>query len=230
VLVCALLLPGAWLGFGRNFELCARWWEQMIQPYLSGRELALTQTEHINQSLFGVLARWTTDSVAILARPPVFDQDVRINVLALGDGAFRVAHLVGVALVLGWTARSISRRAGAPRGVATLAEFSLWTLAMVFLSERSWKHHYVLLAFPLAYLVLVAASSARASTGRRVAWAGLIASAGLHGLTGSGVLGARGSDLAEAYGAWLAGGLALFVACGVLLRRSRAEPTPAGRR
>jgi hypothetical protein len=56
-----------------------------------------------------------------------------------------------------------------------------------------------------------------------VAVLGLAASAALHGLTGSAVLGAHGSDLAEAWGAFLLGGVALFGAVGWLLRARPAQ-------
>lgn len=229
LLLFAFVLPGLWLGTERNSALAASWWEQMIEPYLSGRALGLTQTEHINQSMLGVLARFTTDCVAIVARPPVFESDVRIHLIALGAESFRILHVACAILVLVWAARCIPRGRGAHLGLATLGEFSTWTLAMVFLSERSWKHHYVLLAFPLAFLALTAAHGRPGEVDRRMAIGGLLASTVLHALSGSGVLGARGSDLAEAYGAWFFGGAALFLAVGEILHRRSAANEGAGR-
>jgi len=94
---------------------------------------------------------------------------------------------------------------------------------MLFLSERSWKHHWVLLVLPVTFLCRYAWDRNASPAVRRTAVLGLVATAALHGLTGSAILGARGSDLAEAWGAFLLGGLVLFAACGrVLLRAERA--------
>jgi outer membrane lipoprotein SlyB len=77
---------------------------------------------------------------------------------------------------------------------------------------------------PVAFLTWTALGPAGVDrTARRVAVLGLAASAALHGLTGSAVLGAHGSDLAEAWGAFLLGGVALFGAVGWLLRARPAQ-------
>jgi hypothetical protein len=100
----------------------------------------------------------------------------------------------------------------------TLGEYSMLALAMLFLSERSWKHHWVLVALPFAFLISTFLDRGlRDPPGRTSVFAVTVAAL-LFGLTGSGVLGPHGSDLAEAYGAFLLGGLALFVACGRVLR------------
>lgn len=211
-LALGVLAPGPWLGFERSLELAGRWWEQMIVPYVAGRELTLLQTEHINQSLLGVLSRWTTDGVAIEARPPVHPTDVRVDVLSLSPGAFRALHLaasatVGVALLLLW------RRGRAP--LRLLGEVALLGLGMLLLSERSWKHHYVLLPLPVVFLAWQLVQRRH----RGVAGAGLALAFGLFGLTGEAFLGERWSDLAEAWGAYLLGALVLFAACGAVLAR-----------
>jgi len=99
---------------------------------------------------------------------------------------------------------------------------------MLMLSERSWKQHYVTLFLPLAFLAWHALRAGSPPAVRRVAWSGLAASALLHGLSGSGVLGAWGSDLAEALGVFLWGGVALFVACGWILRRTTGSEGGTG--
>ena len=225
VLLFALVLPGAYLGFDRTLELNAAWWNQMIAPFVTGAPVTLVQTEQINQSFLGVLARWTTDSVAIDGDPPT-----SIHVLDLAPGTFRVLLLVvsvaTVGLLLHWT-RPVGEGGGARArsGHRVLGDFALLALAMLMLSERSWKHHWVLLMLPLAYLAWVAAGSVAPRGQRRVALGALAASGALHGLTGSGILGDAGSDLAEAWGAFLAGGLVLFAAVGWLQERAR----PGGR-
>ncbi|HVS19937.1 MAG TPA: glycosyltransferase family 87 protein [Planctomycetota bacterium] len=218
-----LVVPGLVLGVGRNLELLGDWWRQMAQPYLSGAPVGVMQSEHINQSLLGVLARLLSPTVAIPAHPPRYPSDVFVNVLALSPEALRLAHRAACALVLAsmlvWTRAPRHEREG-PRVVG---EWALVTLAMLLLSERSWKQHYVVLLFPLAYLAWNAWSERDT---RRAAWAGLAAALAV-ALSGSGVLGARGSDLAESYGLFLWGAVALFVCCGRLLGRRPELTAPA---
>lgn len=226
-------VPGAMLGPTTALELFVSWGRQMLVPYLEGRELTLLVTEHTNQSLLGVLARWFTDATAIEARPGVWTQDLGIGVAHLSTDALHWVHRVLALAVLSFSVhalRPFTRTGDADeRAGATLRVFAILCLAMVLVSERSWKQHYVVLVFPLAHLMSVAWLAA----GARRAWAitALIASAVLHGLTGSSTLGDRGSDLAEAYGAWLLGALVLWVACLALQRPSEpvAEPSPDSR-
>ena len=211
-------VPALFLGPSFTCDLLAGWWRQMVEPYASGAALSVVQTEHINQSMLGVLARWLTDSTAIRARAPLFPEDVSIHVASLSREALRAVLLVASVALLGGTAWCARTPRELRRSAATLGEISLVALAMLFLSERSWKQHYVVLVLPLAFLVhTLATRGLRESSGRGAALA-LGASTLLHGLSGSGVLGARASDYAEAYGAWFVGALALYIACAFVLR------------
>ena len=220
--------PALVLGLSRTVELDVAWWHQMVEPYVRGRELTLTQTQHVNQSLLGVLSRHLTDAVAIEADPPGFPDDVRIGWMDLDARAFRGVHLAACLAVLAlvaWCLRPArGRDAGPGDGRTVLGQFSLLALAMLALSERSWKHHHALLALPVAFLVaqLVARRDRACS---RVAVAGLVLSALLHGATGSALLGSEGSDLAEAYGVYLVGDLVLLVSVAWCLRRRGRAPS-----
>jgi hypothetical protein len=215
----AIALPGALLGFAWNLELLAAFGQQMVLPYLEGRPLTLLVTEHTNQSLFGVLARLTTDSIAIEARTGVWESDVRIGLVHLDTAAFTWLHRgVAFALVAATIVALFVRNAKSDG----LRAFALLSLAMVALSERSWKQHYVVLVFPLAYLVAVAFE--RPGRARSFALAALVLSALTHALSGEGLLGERTSDLLEAHGAFLLGALALFAATALVYSRSSAPP------
>ena len=226
VALFGFVVPALFLGAGHTSELIGAWWQQMVAPYASGAALTVVQTEQINQSLLGVLARWLTDSVAIRARPPLFPADVSINVATLSGGQLRaLLYAAGAALLAfaAWCARTPRERRATG---ATLAELSLVVLAMLFFSERSWKQHYVVLVLPIAFLAhAVATQEVRSARWRSAAFA-LGASTLLHGLSGSGLLGDRASDYAEAYGAWFVGALALFIACGLALRPLARAPDP----
>jgi len=211
-LVAALLVvPGAWLGVERDLELLAQWWRQMVLPYLSGAAPGAVQSEHINQSLLGVLARHLTDAVAIAARPPVHPTDVRIGWLDLGPGALRRVHAAAALGIVALLWRALPRPAGERSGPLALRAGALLSLAMVFLSERSWKHHYVVLPLALAHLAHAALESGRGRARRR-AWTALSVAGLGFVATGEGLLGAAGADLAEALGAYFAAGFVLFAA------------------
>ncbi|MFT7485221.1 MAG: alpha-1,2-mannosyltransferase [Candidatus Paceibacteria bacterium] len=211
-LLFALTLPALFVGWTRNVHYMNGWWSQMVEPYLQSRTLTLMQTEHINQSLFGVLARYVTDSVAI---PDITSGmgNIRIHFASLSAGAFHRLHQALSALLLG----SLLWRSAGRERAGTLAQFSMLALAMLFLSERSWKHHYVLLVFPVAFLVAHATCNPKALQRHAAALTVALAML-LFGCTGSGLLGDHGSNLAEAYGAYFLGGLALFVATAWLAR------------
>jgi hypothetical protein len=138
-------------------------------------------------------------------------------------------------LILAWlwiAARPrADERVGERDGAGVLGEYALLALAMCFLCERSWKHHYVLLLLPIAFLLF------RLRQASRMRWScmlALVLSLMLNGLSGSGVLGDRRSDLTEAWGGWFLGALGLFVACGLGLasspRQSYEKPSDPGER
>ncbi len=207
VTLFAFVIPGALLGFERHFALVGEWSEQMLEPHLSGSELTRRQTEHINQSLTGWLGRLLTDSTAIVARPPYFERDLSIHWLALEQSAFRAVFLTAAAALLAFVARH-TRGPREPR--VALREFALVALAMLLLSERSWKQHFVVMALPLASLVATAFAPETEAARRRFAVGVLGVVAALTGLTGEALLGERWSDLAEAYGVWTVAALALL--------------------
>ena len=101
-----------------------------------------------------------------------------------------------------------------------LGQFACLALAMLMLSERSWKHHYVSLPLPVAYLVGTYWRSPCGAPERRVSGLALAAATIAFALSSEALLGARGSDLAEALGFQLFGAVVLFLACGWLLGRS----------
>jgi alpha-1,2-mannosyltransferase len=224
VVALAFVVPGLVFGWERNLDFVAGWWRQMAGPYLAGRELTTMQTGHINQSLLGVLARYVTDAVAIEARPPVHRQDVVLGFVDLAPRTLHNLHrALAVLLVVHlWRRAPRSERSASPRAVLGVA--ALFALAMLALSERSWKHHFVLLPLPLAYLAWSAIKPLRgtdAAPAQRYARVGLGLAFAAFVMTGEGILGARGADLAEAYGAYFWGGAALFFACDRVLVAER---------
>src|SRR5262249_24956563 len=53
------LVPGLFLGMGRNTQLLVSWYDCMVKPYVVSGEVT---TDHLNQSLPGLIYRWFTES------------------------------------------------------------------------------------------------------------------------------------------------------------------------
>ncbi|MHC4948414.1 MAG: glycosyltransferase family 87 protein [Planctomycetota bacterium] len=224
----AILGPALVLGPARDAELHAAWFDLMVRPYLVDGEVRATT--HINQSLPGVVFRLLTDSGGVDASD---DEPVhRINLASMDPGAAR--WLVrGLSLaVVAWLA-FVCRTPCLPRRRWRLAaELGLVLIAMLLLSERSWKHHYVTMVLPLAALVASLGWLPERSAVRRSVIAVL---AGVFVLTScmSGDLVGwihRGvaHKYVEGYGSFLWAAVAVFAMLSALLLRGEGDgPHPA---
>ncbi len=144
------LVPAARLGFVEHQQQLVSWYHVMVEPFLIEGKVT---SEHINQSLPGLVTRLATESPSFIAWnggemvPMRYD-----NLLSLSPIIARrltQCCLVGYLLLVGWCCRA--RRRDSWR---TLAEFGLVVLGMLLFSERTWKHHAVTLLVPLALLVV----------------------------------------------------------------------------
>ena len=103
-----------------------------------------------------------------------------------------------------------------------LGEFALVVLTMLFVSERSWKHHYVTVLLPITYLVSEFFSPHVGQRGRMAiafAWAmsfGLMASTSTD--IGGIFFDGQGHEIAQGYGLFMWAGVVLYgtvgCACG----------------
>src|SRR5207249_4977305 len=103
----------------------------------------------INQSMVGVLTRLLTDG----KMGGRYGLQLDLNVVAWDrTTVVLLIKALSVAWVglLAFLCRTRTDRRDDPR---LLGEFSLVVLTMLFISERSWKHHYVTLLLPYTYLV-----------------------------------------------------------------------------
>ena len=93
---------------------------------------------------------------------------------------------------------------------------------MLLFSERTWKHHAVVLLLPLAALTYAVAVAELPRRVRRFALAALVASFVL--MVGPGLLGGRGADLGMVYGTHTIAFALLTVATFVLLACRSERP------
>lgn len=214
-----VLVPGAAFGFERNRELLAGWYALMVERPLLKGEIC---SEHPNQAVVGFVYRLFTHSPSYVAYPNNVPTPAEYHTLLdIGRPAawavvkgLTVLFAVAVAVLC----RARVRGPTDPRqGPVVAAECGLICLGMLLFSERTWKHHAVVLLLPLAALCHAALVADLPARVRRRLWAALGASAAV--TVGAGALSGRAADLALVYGAYtmqfavLAGAVGLLLAC-----------------
>lgn len=217
-------LPAIVLGFGFTGELLAEWWRQMVAPFAGGAPVAYLQTGHANQSLTGAAYRLLADTVAVRANVSRGTPDVNVNLLSLEQRT--VAWLLkALFLTIAGTVACVARTPRSDRkALGNLGEYAIVFLAMLLISERSWKHHFVLVILPHAFVLQYLLRHKPGVAMRALAIGTLAGSAACHNLFLGGVIGKFRSDIAEAYGVYTLGALFLFVGCSaILLQLKRAE-------
>jgi hypothetical protein len=203
-----LAVPAAVLGPAFNGQCLAMWWHRILSPYVTGDVMSV---QEVNQSMIGVLSRLLTQP-----KEGRYERLLHLNVAAWAPSTVAtLAKGLSVAilgLMLG-VCRTRTARRDDPR---LLGEFALVVLTMLIVSERSWKHHFVTLLLPYAYLVYRAGVLPAT---RRVRWAlggALGLSAFLIATTSSEVGGwfadELGHKIAQYYGMFFWGAVVLFVA------------------
>lgn len=140
-----LAVPSAVLGPAFNGQCLAMWWHRILSPYITRDVMSV---QEVNQSMIGVLSRLLTQG-----HEGRYERLLDLNIAAWEPG--NVALLAkglsaGLVLVLLGLSRTRTSRRDDSR---LLGEYALVVLTMLIVSERSWKHHFVTLVLPYAYLV-----------------------------------------------------------------------------
>ena len=227
-----LIIPSAVIGPEFNGECLGMWWHRMVTPFVFK---GAASAQEINQSFAGVLMRLLT---SLTPGPHRYDPHLDLHLTSLPPRM--VSYLIkGVALslvgLLAFLCRTKTTERSDPR---LLGEIALVVLTMLFISERSWKHHYVTVLIPYTYLVCEFFSSRVGPRSRMLlvgSWAlsfvlMLATSTEVGGLVADG----QGHEIAQGYGFFLWAGVVLYtmVAWRVWARRSEtpasATPTLGG--
>jgi hypothetical protein len=221
-----LIVPSLVVGTEFNAECFRMWWSRMVTPFVVK---GATSSQENNQSMFGVFSRLLTYLTPGQGR---YDTHLVLNVLSLPP--WLVSYLIkAVALCLVALLAVLCRtRTTDRRDPRILGEIALVVLTMLFVSERSWKHHYVTVLLPYTYLMYEFFSPRVSPRGRALLVGSMAlsfslmaaASADLGGLFAEG----QGHEIAQGYGSFLWAGFVLYamVAWRVWARRSES-PLPA---
>ena len=222
LLLFLAVVPSAIIGPQFNFDCLQMWWHRMLTPFLLEGS---SSPQEINQSIVGVMTRLLTE-----IRPGTSRYDVHVDVNLVSWPPQVVSYLVKFLTVvflglLGFFCRTKTQDRRDPR---LLAEMALVVLTMLFISERSWKHHFVTLLIPYAYLVWEVYHPTNKAWQRCLISVALLlsflfmatTSTELGGLFASG----RGHEIAQGYGMFLWAAVVLYAAVAWRLRARQAEP------
>jgi hypothetical protein len=223
-----LIVPSLIIGPRFNAECLSMWWNRMVMPFVAE---GAASPQEVNQSIGGVLYRLLTKRVAA-SGPYVLERDV--NIVALSPETVRLIIKVVTGALIGLLALLCRTRAAGRRDPRLLGEFALVVLTMLFVSERSWKHHYVTVLLPITYLVYEAFSPRVGPRGRRAILLSLALSFGMMAATSPEIGGlfteGEGDQIAQEYGLFLWAGLVIHaaVAWRVWSRRDESSGPDAG--
>lgn len=215
------LIPGLVYGFDANRQYTTSWFQKMIVPFTID---GVVTTEHQNQSLPGLLHRMLTESASF----SVFEGDRYVpeesHNLVAWDPAIVRGLVKGCMAVFALLVVATCRTPTSERKRWQLAaEFGLVFLGMLIFSERTWKHHCVVILVPYGVLCYALAEGHLDRRTRRFVIAMLIVSALLMTSTSTGWSRqfVRYGKLAQVYGAYVWANFALVAALALILWRQR---------
>ena len=207
-----LIVPSLIVGPQFNGECLGMWWHRMLSPYLTR---GVVGDQEMNQSMVGVLTRLATAPRGMVG--PYARKLAGLNLVTWAPQVVSVLVkmlslvLVGLLAVL---CRTKAERRTDPR---LLGEFALIVLTMLFVSERSWKHHYVTLLLPYTYLMYEFGLAGGVTTRDRILlsvaiWSSVVLMATTSNELGGMFAGPEGPKIAQGYGMFLWAGMFLYVA------------------
>ncbi len=150
LLVLVVVVPSLYVGFDRNNELLASWFDMLVAPYALQGYVTL---EIKNQALYGVVLRLLSNADVIRIEHMTDEQAWVAGMEEMARPASSAMRLLRPILnitivgILAWLCRT---RSGSRRDPRLLLEFAAVLLAMLLMSERTWKHHATTL--PLVFL------------------------------------------------------------------------------
>lgn len=217
-----VIIPSLVIGPQFNGECLGMWFYRILRPFVVK---GVVSQQEINQSMVGVLTRLLTDSSLGTER---YDLKLDVNLVSWPPrvvGILVKGMSLGLVGLLAVFCRTKTERRDDPR---LLGEFALVVLTMLFVSERSWKHHFVTLLLPYTYLAYRAGVAPGSQLLRRILAGALVASAVLMATTSSEMGGLfadnQGHKIAQGYGMFLWAAVVLYVATAWRIWAERDVP------
>jgi hypothetical protein len=221
-----LVIPSVVIGPRFNALCFSTWCQRIVTPFLVEGSAS---PQEANQSMVGVMTRLLTEIEPGTDR---YDVQFDLNVASLPPDAVAMLVKVTSFAFIGLLALYCRTRDPDRTDVRYLGEVALVVLAMLFLSERSWKHHFVTLVFPFTYLMSEAFSPRTSPKARRGIVAALAASFLMMASTSTefGGLFAHGEGhaIAQGYGMFMWAAVVLFGAVAWRLRARSAQAVGVG--
>jgi hypothetical protein len=227
-----LAVPAIFIGPEFNAQCLVSWWQRILSPYVTSD---VAGVQEINQSMIGVITRIFTEQPGDerysvqLKHLHLFSLNAKMVV------TFLKLISVGFLGVLAWLCRTKVTKRTDPR---LLGEFALCVLVMLFVSERSWKHHFVTLLLPFTYLGYRAFDKSISEVSRLIILAAITTAGLLMAMTSSEFGGLffhrEGHKIAQFYGMFFWAAVVLFITTawrvrvesGLLKRVESTESTP----
>lgn len=217
-----VIVPSLVLGPQFNIVCLTSWWNRIIGPYVQDNDAGVSD---INQSMVGVITRLLTDAPRADGR---YAPTPGLNLVSW-DPDFVVTLLKGVSLglvgMIGLLCRTKADQRKDPR---LIGEFALVVLTMLFVSERSWKHHYVTLLLPFTYITYRLALPRLLPRDRGIVAGSLVLAMLFMATTSSELggwfVGGQGHKIAQAYGMFFWAGVVLYLATAWRLLAERTQP------
>ncbi|MGE3807265.1 MAG: glycosyltransferase family 87 protein, partial [Gemmataceae bacterium] len=200
LLLCFVLVPSLVFGPARNATLLTSWTKKMVEPFLvSG---VVFYSEHHNQSLPGTIYRLATHSPSFSTYD---DKDRYVplayhNLITLDTRVvpWLLKGCMGLfAIVVIWSCRTPTETR---ENWLLAAEFSIVILGMLLFSERTWKHHCVILLVPFTVLAHALGNHWQQVGLRRYLIFTLASSVALMSLTSTSLMGDIRGDMFLVYG------------------------------
>lgn len=213
------VIPGLILGFETNWIYLKSWFHMLVEPFAIQGYAA---NEPANQSLFGVLMRLLSNAGILKIEHMSGDMSFESGMEDMSRPATALGRLLKPAVslpilaVLAFYCRNRLKPAER-RDPRLLLEFSLVLLAMLLMSERTWKHHATTL--PIVFLAVWFALTCRPLTDKFRAWfvGGLVVQLFLLVVLSEGILPERLADQLLDGGVFCWGLLLCFIQTAVLL-------------
>lgn len=215
-----LILPSLVLGPQFNGQCLAAWYRRILSPYVENGE---GSPQEVNQSMVGLVMRLLMEGKHVGEHGYLVQ--LRLNLV---NWSPRVVGLIvkglsfGLLGLLAFFCRTRTDRRDDPR---LMGEFALVVLTMLFASERTWKHHFVTVVLPYAFLVVRVAVLPSSPTRRAWITFALVLSAFLMACTSNDfghLFGKNGHKVAQFYGCFFLAGLCLYVATAWCLVTERS--------